>query len=214
MVNSDPQTHGRIGLATRSRIRDTALRLFTERGFEGTSTKDLADELGITKSSLYYYFSSKDAIVLSLLEERQHEIDDLLAWVRAQPAEPGLAGRAAVRWVDGLDEGVLQGMRFARANRPVMRRLGGAGAASPFGFHRIIDALVPENGTDADRLRVAALFEAGSSVVLAADDLDVNDAEALKIAREVVRRLAATAADAVDGRPATRAPRRAAAESA
>ena len=52
--------------------------MFTQRGSEETSIKDLADELGITKSALYYHFANKDAIVLSLFADRQQEIDDLL----------------------------------------------------------------------------------------------------------------------------------------
>ncbi len=38
---------------------DTAALVFSEKGYHGASTKDIADRLGIRQGSLYYYFSSK-----------------------------------------------------------------------------------------------------------------------------------------------------------
>jgi AcrR family transcriptional regulator len=54
---------------THERILDVALRLFAERGFAGTSIRDIADELGVTKAALYYHFASKDAIFAELVEQ-------------------------------------------------------------------------------------------------------------------------------------------------
>ena len=48
---------------TRERILEVAARLFSERGFAGTSIRDIADALGVTKAALYYHFPSKDAIL-------------------------------------------------------------------------------------------------------------------------------------------------------
>jgi AcrR family transcriptional regulator len=38
---------------------DAAALVFSEKGYHGASTKDIADQLGIRQGSLYYYFSSK-----------------------------------------------------------------------------------------------------------------------------------------------------------
>jgi len=37
-----------------------AARVFADKGFHGSSTRDIATELGIKQGSLYYYFSSKE----------------------------------------------------------------------------------------------------------------------------------------------------------
>lgn len=51
---------------TRERILDVALDLFTERGYDGTSLREIAEELGLTKAALYYHFESKEDILLAL----------------------------------------------------------------------------------------------------------------------------------------------------
>jgi AcrR family transcriptional regulator len=57
---------------TRERILDVALDLFTELGFDGTSLRQIAEQLGVTKAALYYHFTSKDGILLAL-HMRLHE---------------------------------------------------------------------------------------------------------------------------------------------
>lgn len=47
---------------TKERILETALELFSQNGYSGTSIKDIADKLGIVKSALYRHFESKDEI--------------------------------------------------------------------------------------------------------------------------------------------------------
>jgi TetR/AcrR family transcriptional regulator, cholesterol catabolism regulator len=48
--------------ASRNRIVDAALELFSTRGYEGTSIRDIASAVGMTTASLYYHFSSKDEL--------------------------------------------------------------------------------------------------------------------------------------------------------
>ncbi|MBF6557886.1 MAG: TetR/AcrR family transcriptional regulator [Acidimicrobiales bacterium] len=57
---------------TRQRILDVALDLFTEQGFDGTSLRQIAEQLGVTKAALYYHFESKDSILMAL-HLRLHE---------------------------------------------------------------------------------------------------------------------------------------------
>jgi AcrR family transcriptional regulator len=59
--------------ARRREILDAAVGLFRTRGYESARLEDVADELGITKGSIYYYFPKK---VDLLLEICQHAIDN------------------------------------------------------------------------------------------------------------------------------------------
>lgn len=57
-----------ISRATRKRydadsLLEVAVRVFTERGFDGTSMEQLAQAAGITKSSIYHHVSSKDELL-------------------------------------------------------------------------------------------------------------------------------------------------------
>jgi AcrR family transcriptional regulator len=52
--------------STRERILDIALELFTERGYDKTSLRDIAERLGTTKAALYYHFERKEDIFLEL----------------------------------------------------------------------------------------------------------------------------------------------------
>ncbi len=53
---------------TRERIRREAAALFRRKGFNGTSMAELAGEVGITKSSLYHHFRSKQALLSEIIE--------------------------------------------------------------------------------------------------------------------------------------------------
>ncbi len=59
--------------STRERILDVALDLFIEKGFDGTSLREIAEQLGFTKAALYYHFASKDDILMAL-HMRVHDV--------------------------------------------------------------------------------------------------------------------------------------------
>ena len=55
--------------AVEHEIIEHASRLFAERGFAGTSVQDIADAMGMSRPTLYYYFKSKDDLLASLVTE-------------------------------------------------------------------------------------------------------------------------------------------------
>ncbi len=61
---------------TRRKIYDSALQLFREKGFEQTTMRDIAQEAGVALGAAYYYFSSKEAIVLAFYSEMQEGSHD------------------------------------------------------------------------------------------------------------------------------------------
>jgi len=56
---------------TRRRIYEAAMALFREKGFNETTMRDIAAKAGVALGGAYYYFSSKDAIVLAFYREMQ-----------------------------------------------------------------------------------------------------------------------------------------------
>ncbi len=54
--------------APREQILDAAAALFAEHGYAGTSTRAIAEQVGVRQASLYYHFAGKDELLLELLE--------------------------------------------------------------------------------------------------------------------------------------------------
>jgi AcrR family transcriptional regulator len=73
--NGIVRTGARKSEATRALIVDTALRLFTERGYDRTTMRAIAAEAGISVGNAYYYFSSKQ----ELIQGFYHRIGELHA---------------------------------------------------------------------------------------------------------------------------------------
>jgi AcrR family transcriptional regulator len=53
---------------TREALLSRCLRLFAERGFSSTSVDDIATAAGVTKGAMYWHFTSKDEIFLTILD--------------------------------------------------------------------------------------------------------------------------------------------------
>jgi len=107
---------------TRQAVVVTAMRLFTEHGYDATSLQAIADSLGITKANVYYYFHTKADILQAAIEPSITRINALL-----DEAEGIRGKRERTRYlVDGF-VGVLvanRGMHMAAVSNadPAMRR--------------------------------------------------------------------------------------------
>ena len=71
----------------REAITGAAAQLFAEKGFAGASVSDLAERCAVSKSLIYHYYSSKEAVLFDVMNEH---IDDLLGIIeaRAQANDP------------------------------------------------------------------------------------------------------------------------------
>lgn len=67
---------------------EAAAKLFSERGFGGTSMRDVAKALNISRPAVYYYFKSKEEILASLVDEVTIYSEQLAAGVADVRAEP------------------------------------------------------------------------------------------------------------------------------
>lgn len=72
--------------AQRERIIGAALQAFSARGFEATTTAQIADALQMTGPALYHYFAAKDELLLACVT---HLLDLLLAALTQAAAGPG-----------------------------------------------------------------------------------------------------------------------------
>jgi len=59
---------------TRTRILEAALAVFRERGFERATMREIAVAAKVAVGAAYYYFESKDAIVMAFYERSQSEM--------------------------------------------------------------------------------------------------------------------------------------------
>lgn len=60
--------------ATRARILAAALAVFRERGFAEATMREIATAAGVAVGAAYYYFDSKDALVMAFYEESQAQM--------------------------------------------------------------------------------------------------------------------------------------------
>jgi AcrR family transcriptional regulator len=64
--------------ATRDRILKAALQLFHDQGFDSTTMREIADRATMATGAAYYYFDSKDAIVLAFYDQARLEMEPRL----------------------------------------------------------------------------------------------------------------------------------------
>ncbi|RKN05924.1 TetR/AcrR family transcriptional regulator [Streptomyces radicis] len=167
-----PKRHN--GLSTREEILKAASALFGARGYEATSTRQIADSVGIKQATLYYHFADKRAILAALLSSTVTPALALARWLDARDLTPEVRLCALIRHDldtllrDRLDLHVLHRLPglvpddFAPAHaartslRDTYRRFGRA----------VLDALHPPDRADAlarDLDLVFALVEAAVS---------------------------------------------------
>jgi len=68
-------------------ILQVARRLFVQQGYTATSMRQVAEQAGIGKATIYHHFPDKEAILKALLDSTQAKMDQALQAVRAE-SEP------------------------------------------------------------------------------------------------------------------------------
>jgi AcrR family transcriptional regulator len=116
-------THG-AKESTKDRLLDTAAELFRRRGYANATTRELADELGIRKASLYHHITNKEDLLEAVcLESLRRLMIDVTALLETEPdpLRPLIHTHLTVALRDRnlhatmlLDSGALTGERRAR----------------------------------------------------------------------------------------------------
>ena len=167
---------------TRTAIRDVAIRMIAAKGFDHTSLREVAAEVGITKASLYYHYSSKvdllAAIVEPVIDEMQEIAADLDDAARSRDDVEALLRRYTTTLVEHRAEGVL----FVRDAVAIINAIGDRFPEIVRVSERLREWLAGPNADSAARLRAAAALDV-LGVALTATDVapEASDAEVVHI---------------------------------
>jgi len=102
----------KLRAASRAKLLAAARRLFSRRGYAGTTMRDVALSAKSSIGNLYFYFENKDALLRALLEETRRPVWD---WAdRAAAAAPRGAARMAIITYANI-------MRLLTTDRDLMR---------------------------------------------------------------------------------------------
>jgi AcrR family transcriptional regulator len=178
--------------STRERILDVALDLFIEKGFDKTSLREIAEQLGVTKAALYYHFASKEDILMAL-HMRIHDFGtEALERMGSQEPSPQVWGKLLEEMVDQMLENrkiFLLHERNQAAFEALHREEHDAKHEDLQEMFRKVlsDQRVPIK----DRVRMAAAFGAATLGIFVAGEAfdDVSSEDLSEILRGVVRDL-------------------------
>jgi AcrR family transcriptional regulator len=207
--DSEHETHGRGDTRrdTRARIQRVALELFAERGYDGTSLREIAERLGVTKAALYYHFKSKEDIVASLVEDYFGKLDELIAWAGTQPRSPKTRATVLSRYVRIVADGSGT-FKMLHHNQAAVNTLAAARQRGDVFKERmagLVDALTEPGSDLQERLRATMVLGAISFGWMffadKTDDRDKLTAAVLDIAADFDRADLASLGEADGGQP-------------
>ena len=148
---------------TRQAILDSALALFAEQGYERTSLRQIAEDIGVTKAALYCHFPSKQDLLLALFEPVSSLQDDLLEQLRADAlVEPATWAPLLERLLHAiLDNRRLYSLLERNASTLMELNHEGPFAEAHQELHRRTEALFADERISIEaRVRLASAFGA------------------------------------------------------
>jgi AcrR family transcriptional regulator len=157
-----PASEVRSRTDTRARIQQIAVELFTEHGYEGTSLREIAEHLGVTKAALYYHFKSKEDIILSLVEDYQAQMDALIGWAKERPGNAGTRREILNRYMHIVAER-SQVFRMLHQNQAALNTMASALRTLKNAPLQLADQLAGPDATLRERAR--AMMALGSMSV-------------------------------------------------
>lgn len=101
------------GSERRSRIIETAMLLFAQRGFRGTTTRAIAERAGISEAMLFKHFPTKRQLYGAIIDAK----------VRGEPIPEAMARAAARRDDPGVLEAVANQILRRHRRDPALMRL-------------------------------------------------------------------------------------------
>ncbi|MCE5291899.1 MAG: TetR/AcrR family transcriptional regulator [Nocardiaceae bacterium] len=174
----------------RDRILRVALELFTEHGYDGTSLREIAEKLDVTKAALYYHFKSKDAILLTLVNDWREQTMSLVEWGREQPFSAELQ-QEMLRRLSALLTGNHKTQRLMFENQPVIRGMverdnAEHGRPNKYWIFEFVSVITPPDADAFTRAAVrTAVFGLSTSAMQPGNNEEDHEA-ALEVALQVL----------------------------
>src|ERR671910_2601624 len=104
-----PTARQRIAAARREQILKTALKLFAAQGFDATSTRQIAKEVGVAEGLIFHYFPTKASLLTAILEDR---LEGRRAFrTELRPLLEGASGNSAPEVLHAVASGWLATLR-------------------------------------------------------------------------------------------------------
>ena len=127
VISQDNKASADSGKGVHDRLLDAAEELFCERGFEGTSIRDIAAAAGCNIAAGNYYFGSKDNLYLEVWRRylgamREARIASIEKVMRRQDAEPSLE-ELLISYADAFVEPLVDKLTAGRFIRLMAREM-------------------------------------------------------------------------------------------
>lgn len=153
------------GRDTKKAIERAALELFSTRGYEKTSLREIAEQVGITKASLYYHYSSKQELLQNIVGTFFDEMLEVLRAVDQVDWTPEAERELLTAYLETV-------IRHRHTGPALLRDLGAVLAAYEESLDSMIEAarvfhgwLAGPDASPADRLRASAATEIMGAVL-------------------------------------------------
>ena len=96
----------------REQVLNTAVRLFTQRGYFNTSIPDIVQESGVSTGSIYHYFEDKEGIAKALFEWLKKQIELEFSEIEARHKTTEAQCKAVIAYLFQITEREPYAMEF------------------------------------------------------------------------------------------------------
>jgi AcrR family transcriptional regulator len=105
---STSQLRVKVAGKTRDKILEVAMRLFAEKGFSGTTTREIAEKADVNEALIFRYFSTKKdlygAIIERKIEEEQGVVEFTLESLRETRDDKQIFKSIAIRMFESVEK--------------------------------------------------------------------------------------------------------------
>ncbi|MFF1924602.1 TetR/AcrR family transcriptional regulator [Streptomyces sp. NPDC058221] len=178
---------------TRQRIQDVALELFVEQGYEKTSLREISEQLDVTKAALYYHFKTKEDILVSIFEDLNRPVEELIAWGEKQPRTLETKKEILRRYSEAL-RAAAPLFRFMQENQATVRDLS-IGQTMKGRVLGLVGLIKEPDAPLADQVRCFSALFTMHAGMFALNDVDGDPEEKRKAILEVAVELVTRAHD-------------------